>query len=160
MSVKRFTLINGGRRLAHAAIDAAPDGMVCEIREASKSREQEARYHAMIGDIARQWKFCDRFWAAEDMKRLLLDQFLRDTIRDPDFAGLWKSMGAMISNMAPSIDGMGVVALGVQSRRMPKKLATAFIEFLFAFGAEREIHWSDPTIVPVESYVGEAGRHK
>lgn len=97
-----------------------------------KSRDQEALYHALIGDIARQWKFCDRLWSAEDLKRLLLDQFRRDTAADPDAAPLWGAMG--YQPMAPAIDGSGVVVLGVQSRRFPAKLAGMFIEFLYAFG--------------------------
>ncbi len=106
--------------------------------------------HAMIDDIAEQWEFCGRLWDAEDMKRLLIDQFRRDTIKDPAFAELWKAMRQV--DLAPAIDGTGVVALGVQSRRFSKELATAFISWLFAFGDERNIRWTDPTIVPIEAY--------
>lgn len=115
--------------------------MVCEIKAESKSREQEKRYHAMLGDLAGQWLFCGRRWDAEDMKRLCLDQFRRDTVKDPDLAELWRGMGQV--DMAPSIDGAGVVALGVQSRKFPKKLASAFVEWLHAFGAEHGVVFED-----------------
>ena len=45
--------------------------------------------------------------------------------------------------MCPSIDGMGVVALGVQTRKFGKKLGSVFIEWLYAFGAENDIKWRD-----------------
>ncbi|MCR4299887.1 MAG: recombination protein NinB [Gallionella sp.] len=139
-----------GRTRAIDAVRGAEMGTVIEVGVVSKSREQEEKYHAMIADIAKQWRFCDRIWDKEDMKRLCLDQFRRDTVKDPDFAELWKNMGQI--DMCPSIDGSGVVALGIQSRRLPKKLATAFIEWLFALGAEHLVKWTDPNIVPVEAY--------
>jgi hypothetical protein len=107
-----------------------------------KSREQEEKYHAMIGDIARQFEHCGKTWSAEDMKRLLVDQFRRDTFKDPDIAQLWQSVDQV--EMAPSLDGSGVVVFGVQTRRFPVKLAAIFIEWLYAFGSELNIQWSQP----------------
>lgn len=132
------------RRNAAAFVAQAPEGWRVTVEPPRKTRDQEERYHAMIGDIARQWQFCDRTWDAESMKRLLIDQFKRDTINDPEFRDLWKQVGAI--DMAPSIDGTGVVALGVQSRRFPKPLATAFITWLFAFGAEVGVEWSNEAV--------------
>lgn len=106
----------------------------------AKSRDQEKKYHAMIGDIARQFEHCGKKWPAEDMKRLLVDQFRRDTAKDPAIAELWNSMG--ILEMAPALDGSGVVVLGIQTRRFPMRLASIFVEWLFAFGAELNIEWS------------------
>lgn len=115
-----------------------------------KSREQEKRYHAMIGDISRQFQHCGRRWDAEDMKRLLIDQFRRDTKDDPALKEHWARVAPL--ELAPSLDGTGVVMLGVQSRRFGKKLANAFIEWLHAFGAENDVRWSDPTEPPIEAY--------
>lgn len=106
-----------------------------------KSREQEEKYHAMIADISRKFMHCGKRWSADDMKRLLIDQFRRETMRDPDIIPLWESMG--IIEMAPSIDGTGTVILGVQSRRFPSKLASIFIEWLYAFGAEIQVTWTN-----------------
>lgn len=115
-----------------------------------KSREQERRYHAMIADISHQFEHCGRRWDAEDMKRLLIDQFRRDTKNDPALRDEWVKVAPL--DMAPSLDGSGVVMLGVQSRKFGKKLATAFIEWLYAFGAENDVRWTDPTEVPIEAY--------
>lgn len=108
-----------------------------------KSRDQEKRYHAMIGDIARQYTHCGRRWSQDDMKRILIDQFQRDTLKDPDIAPLWGSMG--IFRNAPAFDGSGVVILNASSKKFSSRLASVFIEWLFALGAELKIVWSDPT---------------
>ena len=128
------------RRRCMAAVWDSPDGYKVTLSPPAKSRDQEEHYHAQIGDIAKQWRFCERLWDAEDMKRLCLDQFRRDTIKDPAFIDAWASMGQI--SMAPSIDKSGVVALGIQSRKLPKVLASAFIEWLYALGAEVGVTWS------------------
>ena len=136
------------RRRMHEAIDALkcsedrPIRMVLDEPEPVKSRLQEEKYHAMIGDIAKQFVHCGKKWSSDDMKRLLIDQFKRDTIKDPCIAPLWASMGFV--EMAPALDGSGVVMMGAQSRKFPLKLAIIFIEWLYAFGSELEIKWSEP----------------
>lgn len=140
--MRRFVMVHDlARQRAIQAVKEAPEGWEVTVREQTKSRGQEERYHAMIGDIADQWNFLGRKWSHEDMKRLCLDQFRRDTIKDADLAEAWKSYGSV--DMAPSLDGSGVVALGVQSRRFHKKLASAFIEWLFALGAEHGVLWTN-----------------
>ena len=121
--------------------DKRPIRVVFDDPLPAKSRDQEQKYHAMIGDIARQYVHAGRKWEADDMKRILIDQFRRDTIKDPDFADLWAGMGVV--EMAPAFDGSGVVMLGVQSRKFPLKLAIVFIEWLDALGAELNIKWSN-----------------
>lgn len=142
-SKRRYVLAHQlARQRAVEDVRTAPEGYVVTVSEPRKSRDQEEKYHAMIGDIAAQWRFCDRSWDPEDMKRLCIDQFRRDTAKDDDLAPLWAGMGTV--DLAPSIDGSGVVALGVQSRRFPKRLAMAFIEWLYALGAEHGVVWTDP----------------
>jgi hypothetical protein len=128
--------------LKHVPLDAAsPLRLVVDDPLPAKSREQEKKYHAMIGDIALQFEHCGRKWDADDMKRLLVDQFKRDTMKDSDIGPLWQGMGVV--EMAPALDGSGVVALGVQTKKFPSRLAAIFIEWLLAFGAEINIEWSD-----------------
>jgi NinB protein len=123
------------RQMASRAVINAPDGFVCEVKPAPKSRDQEARYHAMIGDIAAQVPLLGRQWDREDMKRLLVDQFVRDM----------QNLGTPLHNsgsVVPSIDGTGIVQLGVQTRGFRKAEASAFIEWLAAFGAENDVKFS------------------
>lgn len=134
------------RAFRHAQ-SAVNDGMhQVVVRRALKSRDQEEKYHAMIGDIADQWAYHGRKWAKEDMKRLLVDAFRHETLANPDnyqdFGKLWKDVGDV--RLAPAIGRDGFVALGEQTRRFPTKLANAFISWLQAFGDEQGVVWSDP----------------
>lgn len=106
-----------------------------------KSRDQEKHYHALIGDIAKQYRHCGQSWDARDMKRILVDAFRRETEKDSDIGPLWWKMGRM--ELAPSLRGDGFVALGVETKKFPAKLASAFIEWLLALGVELKIEWSN-----------------
>jgi hypothetical protein len=135
-----FRLVHAtARQMASRACIHAPDGYVVEIKPAAKSRDQEEKYHAMIGDIAKQVRIYGREWDREDLKRLLVDQF----VRDMQAAGTPLGKQGLV---VPSLDGSGVVQLGIQTRRFLKKEAIAFIEWLYAFGAENGVLWSEPAM--------------
>ena len=129
------------RKYIKELIDLAPDGFIVRITASKKSRAQEEKYHAMIDEISSQFVFCNRKWDAEDMKRLLIDQYRRDTASDADYKDLWAQV--VKTDLAPSLDGSGVVALGIQSKRFPKKLASGFIEWLYHFGADNGIEFKE-----------------
>lgn len=67
----------------------------------------------------------------------------------------WKHIfTAAIKNQKcyPGIDG-GLVFCGYSTSNMDKKTFSELIEFMFAFGAENQIQWSDPeTIAAYSSY--------
>ena len=97
-----------------------------EVTPTLKSREQEKMYHALIGVIARQATHLGAKWDAESWKRLLVDQFMRDS-----------KMGG--NRILPNLDGTGIVQLGSQTRRFSKEQASEFVEWLLAWGAEHGI---------------------
>lgn len=105
---------------------AAGRKLTLEVKDASKSREQEEKYHAIIGDISKQAKHIGSKWDAEDWKRLLVDKFLRET-------------GFKNSQIIPNLDGSGIVQLGFQTRNFSKEHASEFVEFLLAWCAENGI---------------------
>lgn len=107
----------------------------------AKSRDQERHYHALIGDIAAQYQHAGQSWDARDMKRILVDAFWRETKDDNDIGPLWWNMGRM--ELVPALRGKGFVALGIETKKFPAKLASAFIEYLLALGAELKITWSN-----------------
>lgn len=124
------------RRRAVAAVAEAPAGYVVTIKEPAKSRDQEERYHAMIGDIAKQVQFFGERWHQEDVKRLLVDAF----------AEVMRQAGTPLHHdgrVVPSLDGKRVVQLGMQTKKFLKSEAREFIEYLFAFGAEHGVQWSN-----------------
>ena len=126
---------------AHAAMTAqiwpmlksmlmAGHRMVLELKPVSKTREQEQKYHAMIGEIAKQAQHLGSVWTADDWKRLLLDKFARET---------GKTHGKVI----PNLDKSGVVEVGIQSRHFNRAEGSEFIEWLHCWGAENGVTYSD-----------------
>jgi len=100
--------------------------LTLEIKDATKSRHQEEKYHAMIGEVAKQAQHLGAKWDSESWKRLLVDQFCKDN-------GL--KTGAVI----PNLSGDGIVQLGMQTRNFTKEQASEFVEWLFAWGAEHGV---------------------
>ena len=110
---------------------AAGKHLTLEIKSVGKSRDQEEKYHAMIGEIAKQASHLGAKWDIEDWKRLLVDQFIKDM------------NGLAASKIIPSLDGTGIVQLGFQTRKFTKEQASEFVEFLHAWGAQHGITYSE-----------------
>jgi len=108
-----------------------------------KTRLQEEKYHAMIGDIAKQAKHLNQAFDVDSWKRLLVAQYRQDSIDNdiPKIAEYWKRTEF---RLIPSLDGKSLVTLGAQTRDFPKYVAAGFIEWLYHYGAENEIEWSEP----------------
>lgn len=141
----KFVLVHDqARRNAAAFCMSAPDGLVVRFSDPVKKREQEEKYHAMCGDIAKVVPFMGRMEGLEEWKRLLVDAFVR-VMRDEAKATGKPDPFADQGRVVPSLDGGGVVQLGVQTRRFTVAIAAQFIEYLYAFGAERGVIWSDPS---------------
>ena len=96
--------------------------LTLEIKDASKSREQEKLYHELIGQIAKQASHMGSKWDAESWKRLLVDQFCKDS-------------GIKTGVVIPNLSGDGIVQLGMQTRKFTKEQASEFVEWLHAWGA-------------------------
>lgn len=104
--------------------------LLVSVGPVSKTREQEEKYHAMIGEIAKQARHLGSSWDEESWKRLLLDEFAKETNR---------SRGRLI----PSLSGDGVVEVGLLSRKFSVNDGTEFIEFLNAWAAEHGVTFSE-----------------
>ena len=103
--------------------------LTLEIKQVNKSREQEEKYHAMIGEISKQAQHLGAKWDAESWKRLLVDQFCREN----DI-----KTGVVI----PNLSGDGIVQLGFQTRKFTKEQASEFVEWLNTWGVEHGITYS------------------
>lgn len=111
--------------------------LMLRVTQILKKREQEEKYHAMIGDIARQVQHVGRYWDADDMKRFLVDEFAEEM----------RAIGQPLhhdSRVFPSLDGRRIVQLGIQTREFWVSEASAFIEYLYAKGAETGVQWTEP----------------
>lgn len=100
-----------------------------EIKPEKKSRDQEDKYHAMIGEIAKQAQHVGSKWSSDDFKRLLIDQWASETNRK-------------LGRLVQSLDGDRIVQLGMQSRKFSKEDASEFIDWLEAWGATNGIVFS------------------
>ena len=104
---------------------AAGRKLTLEVKDASKSREQEEKYHAIIGDIAKQAHHMGSKWDAETWKRLLCDKFVREI--------------GLSSQIMANLDNDGLIQLGFQTRKFSKEQASEFVEFLLAWCADNGI---------------------
>lgn len=105
---------------------AAGRKLTLEVKDASKSRDTEKMYHAMIGEIAQQASHMGAKWTAEDWKRLLVDQFIRLTTEG-------------VTKVIPNLDNSGIVQLGFQTRNFTQDQASQFVEYLKAWAATNGI---------------------
>ena len=98
--------------------------MRIEIKKGTRSLDQSAKFHAMIDSIGAAMRQVGSTWTDEDWKRLLIDQWAHET-------------GRKFGKVVPSLDGERVVQLGWQSRDFSTEDASEFIEWLYAWSAEK-----------------------
>lgn len=102
----------------------------------SKSRDQEAKYHAMIEDIRQQ---CFRGYSREAFKAALVNQFALEMerqgepLRHPGEQA-WDWVNQVKVYVRPS------------TRDFRKKEAADFIEFLYSTGSEYDVQWSEKAL--------------
>jgi hypothetical protein len=107
------------------------------VARASKTRLQEARYHAMINDISKQVDFDGVRYDTTTWKAQLIDQFQQEKL-------LLGEPLAKPGRTVMSLDKQRIVQIRPSSTDFRKKEASDFIEYLFSFGAESNICWTDP----------------
>ena len=100
--------------------------MRLEIKKATRSLDQNAKFHAMIGQIGAVMRMAGSTWTDDDWKRLLIDQWAHET-------------GRKMGKVAPSLDGERVVQLGLQSHKFTVEEGSEFIEWLMAWMADKGI---------------------
>jgi len=101
-----------------------------------KSRDQEARYHAMIHDIRQQ---CFRGYSEEGVKAVLVNQFAIEM----------EQAGEPLANPGEKVwdwKTQEPVYVRPSTKKFRKSEASAFIEFLFSVGAEYGVQWSEKAL--------------
>lgn len=133
MEKRRIRVTPATRQMLVQAVLTTPDGHFVAIQEPTRSLNQNAKLHAMCGDIAAQMTWMGRKLGIEDWKRLLVDSWMRETGR---------------MHLVPSLDGKGVVALGQQTRSLGVKEMAELIESIQAFGDMNSVVWSEEPRIP------------
>lgn len=112
------------RKRAMQLILQAPKDAVVNIREATRSTEQNAKMWAMLSDISR----------AKPEGRTLT----------PD---VWKSLFLHALDHAQrfemALDGRGMVPVGFRSSRLSKEQFADLITMIEEYGARHGVEWSD-----------------
>lgn len=92
----------------------------------TRTLDQNARFHAICGDIAKQKTWAGQELDTEAWKRLLVDAWARVE-------------GKQQGRIVPSLDGNSIVNLGIQTRRLKVMEMSDLIEFAQAWAAENGI---------------------
>lgn len=112
------------RQLAKGLIDAAPDGAVVNVREAKRTLDQSAKMWAMLSDLSR---------AQPGGRKCTADT--------------WKLLAMHASGHACQFE-IGLngqpFPTGYSSSNLTKSRMSDLIEWMYAFGAEHGVVWSEP----------------
>lgn len=111
------------RRLAKHLIDRAPTDAVVTIREGTRTTDQNSKFHAMLSDISRA-KPQGRKHTPDVWKALMM-----------------KACGHQVQ-FALGIDGEPF-PIGFRSSQLSKAQMSDLIEFMYQFGAENGVVWSN-----------------
>lgn len=125
----RAQLVMTGRGVREKAIrwiNQAPAGTRVEFKAPQRSVEQNDRMWAMLTDIVTQRTFNGRKYTTDEAKVVFMHACGREI------------------EVLPSLDGKSFVPYGQSSSDLSVAEMSDLIEFLFAWGAENNITWSDP----------------
>lgn len=102
-----------------------PSGTRVEFKEAKRTSDQNARFWAMLTDVATQLTWHGQKLSTDDWKLIFLDALKREL------------------RMVPNITGNGFVNLGRSSSDLTKGEFSDLIEIVAAFGAQHGVQFQD-----------------
>ena len=127
---QRFILAHDtARQRALSAVANAQDGTAVEIKEPTRSLEQNAKLHAMLEDVSKQVEWHGMKLHKDIWKRICTAAMLRDIGESP--------------MLVPSLDGHGIEIIYEKTSTMGKRMMAALIEWVYAFGSEKGVQWSE-----------------
>lgn len=115
---------DGQRALAHRLIDSAPVDAVLNIKEAKRTLDQNAKLWAMLSDVSRS-KPNGRMMTTERWKAVFM-----------------QACGHAVQ-FEMGLDG-APFPVGYSTSRMSKSEMSDLIEFIYAWGSENSVRWSEP----------------
>jgi hypothetical protein len=113
------------RQRAVDAVKAAPSGFVVTVAEPTRNSDQNSLLWALLTDVSQQVEWYGKRLTPEDWKHVFSASLRKLTV-------------------VPNLDGSGFVALGMSTSRLSKREFSDLIELIYAFGAERDVVWSEP----------------
>ena len=107
----------------------------------NRNLEQNAKLHAMLSDISKQVRHCDKEWKPNIWKRLCIASWLREDGEQPI--------------MIPALDGCGIDVIFEKSSKLSIKKMASLIEWVYAYGAENNVAWSEKMPQEYEQYINQ-----
>lgn len=105
-----------------------PEGTRVEFKKPRRTLDQNSRLWAMLTDVAMQKLHAGRRYTPDQWKVL----FMHGCGREVQFI--------------PSLDNSTFIPWGQSSSDLSKEEMSELIEFMFSWGAENGIVWSDPSL--------------
>lgn len=105
--------------------------IIVTIQERNRSLDQNRKLWACLGDVSRQVEWHGRWLDAESWKCIFT-------------AALKKQ------DVVPNLNGDGFVVLGRSTSKMRVSEFAQLLELIQAFGAERDVKWSDESRLALE----------
>lgn len=119
---QRFVMAHDlARQRAVQAVQSAPSGYVVEIREPSRSLDQNSLLWPLLTELSHQVNWYGQKLTPDEWKDVMT-------------AGLRKQKAV------PGIDG-GFVMVGSRTSKMSKAEFSDLVELIYAFGAERGVRF-------------------
>jgi len=127
MNERHFVRLVGKaqRDFAKRCIDDAPPGWIVQIAAPTRSLDQNARLHAMLGDVQQQVDEM-RTYNMKDMKLRFMD-----------------ALGTEL-RFLPKLEGEGMFPVGLKSSDLTKAQFSLLLEVVRKYGDERNVRWSEP----------------
>lgn len=129
MERQRYHLINESVRAnALNAVKSAPDKFIIDIRKPTRKLSQNAKFHAMVADIARQVQWSDKWLKPEQWKVLLISGHAVATKQEAD--------------VLPGLEGE-YVNIRESSAQMSVKRMASLIEYTTAWAIGQGVRFTD-----------------
>ena len=125
MSARVYLTSGYSRDKAKRLIDQAPSGYVMDIREPTRTDDQNRKLWPMLEDIRAQVPG--------------MNEYTRDDIK----LRFLNALGAEM-RFLPCLEGGGVFPVGHRSSTLTKEQFSMLIELLYQFGAKHGVQWTDP----------------
>ncbi len=116
------------------AMTMAGHALIITAKPESRSKAQNAKLHAMVGEIAEQMEWAGSKRGDETWKRLLIAAWLR-------------ARGEGVE-VLPALDGYGVDVVFRRSSELTRSEMAELIEFVQAWAVEQGLELSDPWVDP------------
>lgn len=127
---ERYLLVSDtARSMAIRAVEAAPLGYVCEVKERTRTSDQNSALHAMLADIARQKEWGGKKRSVEDWKALMVSAH---RIAQKEAGEIVPGLEGEFVQLRKSTTAMGVKELG------------SLLDYLSAWCANNGVRLSAP----------------